>query len=249
MAVGNFEPCNKITRKWEGGDVNHPDDPGGLTSRGVTAARGAEFRKAKGLAPKTVTKWTDAEVTAFYISEFWNVMGCDRLAYGVDLSTYDAGVNSGPSRARKWLLAAIGSDDMTTIKRMCAKRLGFVQGLRTWKTFGKGWARRIAGIEASAVSMWLAGYKVKAPEKVLHAEAEKADRAVEDHKTAGKAATGGSVAVGAGDAAVQGAVNWWLVGGVGLALAAVLALVAVKIMQNRERASAYSAAAFNVAAR
>jgi lysozyme family protein len=37
-------------------------------------------------------------------------------------------------------------------KRICAKRLGFMQPLNIWKTFGRSWARRLADIEAKGVA-------------------------------------------------------------------------------------------------
>jgi len=240
VAKGNFSACNAITRKWEGGDVNHPDDPGGLTSRGVTAARGASWRKKMGMAPKVVTAWSDTEVDAFYRSEFWDNMNCEGLEFGVDLCTYDSGVNSGPSRGRKWLLASLGGDAVSTIQRMCAARLSFVQGLKIWKTFGKGWARRIAGIEASAVSMWLVASKQPDPAGRLVAEAGAAGDKAATQGKAGGAAMGGAVVTVGGDAVIQGAVNWWLVGGLGVAIVAVVVIFAVKEMQNRERAAAYN---------
>lgn len=243
MAKGNFPNCNAITRKWEGGDVNHPADPGGLTSRGVTAARGAQYRKLRRLPPKPVTQWTNDEVDQFYYDEFWTAMECERLACGVDLAVYDAGVNSGPGRARRWLGTSIGGVPIDTIKSICKARLSFVQGLKTWRVFGKGWARRIAGIEASAVSMWLVWSKRPYPTDVLRDEADIAeDRADVQQKAPGAVVAGGAT-VGGGDAIVNGAVNWWLVAAIALGVAAAVAAASVVAYRNRARASAYRAEA------
>jgi lysozyme family protein len=48
-------------------------------------------------------------------------------------------------------IASIGGPDYDTVARICPKRLGFMQPLNIWKTFGRGWARRLADIEAKGV--------------------------------------------------------------------------------------------------
>ena len=52
------------------------------------------------------------------------------------------------SRGIKWLKASVGSSDHTvTARAICRKRLSFMQSLKIWKTFGKGWSNRVADIE------------------------------------------------------------------------------------------------------
>jgi len=38
------------------------------------------------------------------------------------------------------------------IAKVCARRLAFMQSLRTWNTFGKGWARRVAAVQRAQPS-------------------------------------------------------------------------------------------------
>ena len=38
MSAENFIPCLNMLLKHEGGFVNHPSDPGGMTNLGVTKA-------------------------------------------------------------------------------------------------------------------------------------------------------------------------------------------------------------------
>jgi lysozyme family protein len=142
----NFQNCLAVTLGYEGGWSDHPSDPGGATMKGITLAT---YRRFKPGATKTDLRNISNETVAkIYRTDYWDKVGGDRLAAGVDLATFDAGVNSGPGRARQWLMAAIGGPDHYTVKRVCAKRLGFMRSLAIWNTFGNGWSRRVAGIEA-----------------------------------------------------------------------------------------------------
>jgi lysozyme family protein len=88
----------------------------------------------------------------------------------LDFAVFDYCVNSGPARAAKTLqsvagvrtdgrigritLAAIGaSDPAHLIRTYCRKRLSFLQGLRTFAVFGRGWRRRVNETETLALGM------------------------------------------------------------------------------------------------
>jgi lysozyme family protein len=90
-----------------------------------------------------------------YTTKYWKTpyYDCDTLASGVDLSVFDFGVNSGPARAKKYLDQSIGGSPTDTIIKLNDKRLAFLQGLRTWGSFGVGWGRRVAGIKAKSLDM------------------------------------------------------------------------------------------------
>lgn len=260
MAHNNYPLCKPITLVWEGGDVNHPDDPGGFTSRGVTAGAGASYRKRKGLPPKAVNLWTAKEVDQFYYDDYWMGVNAELLPYGVDLATFDAGVMSGPSRGAKWLQRAVGAkqdgrvgpetirltaanDPGATIRKMCGYRLSFVQGLGTWKVFGKGWSRRIADIEAKGVAMWLrmgAGWSADKTADEMARQAGAAQGKAADNSKGAAGAGGGGAVVGGGDIAAGGTGWLWVVVAVAV-VAAVLLLV--RAGQNRARAAAYEAEA------
>lgn len=240
MALGNFLRCHDVTAKWEGGWSDHPSDPGGKTMYGITLAKFREhYPNGTAAQLRNISRKTALDI---YQKDFWRPLACETLHAGVDLAVYDAGVNSGPARAKKWLVASAGGSAAQTVKAICAKRLGFVQSLKIWKTFGKGWSRRIADIEAKGVAWAMAA--TAAPSTVtknrLGTEAEDAA------KKAGKQAGGGAAAGGGGGyVAVEQAdqfASWALLGFVAL-IVIVAGVLIWRASINKTRAAAYAAEA------
>lgn len=241
MAAGNFEKCHAVTAKWEGGWSDHPADPGGKTMYGITEAVYHAWLKSQGKAKRSVRYITKAEAKKIFRANYWDAVNAERLAPGVDLATYDAAVNSGPGRAKQWLMASIGGPDEQTVKNICKKRLSFVQGLSTWKTFGKGWLNRITDIEATGVK-WALEAKGKSQAEVKR-ELDKEAQSAAKKSTAqagGGVAAGGSSAVSPEMAdQVAGSVLAGLIF-VGVVIAAFLIFRAVV---NKRREKAYREAA------
>lgn len=262
MAKGNFPACLAVTLKHEGGWSDHPKDPGGATMKGVTIGT---FRAFKG---RQVTKdelraISDDDLQAIYKKGYWAPISGDFLPKGVDLAVFDYGVNSGPARAVRALQGLVGvtqdgrvgpktvraastavrGDEL--VKKLCAQRLSFVRGLATWSTFGRGWTRRIAEIEAVGVSMWLSANATPAGRKMgLEAEAERAAKAAKTQSATATAAGAGGVTGGATDIALDPSMLL-----IGLAALVVVAgALFVKARSNRARAVAYAVAAAEVAA-
>lgn len=196
-----FEICQAITAKWEGGWSDHPADPGGKTMYGITETRWHEYQDKLKVKRTPVRNVTLAQAFKFYRGEFWLACGADKLFPGVDLAVYDASVNSGVSRGRKWLLASAGSNDHSeTVKKICRARLSFMQSLKIWKTFGKGWGRRVADIEARGVAMALAAMGLSAAQVREKAQVE-AVASEKQASSAKKAATTSATAASAPAAA------------------------------------------------
>ncbi len=255
MAKGNLAACLKVSLVHEGGWSDHPSDPGGATMKGITIGRYREYYPNATKADLRAISETDLQ--RIYRDDYWNKVRGDDLPYGVDLATNDFGINSGPSRAARYLQAVLGvkqdgaignetveaarkADGKATIQKLCAKRLGFVQALGTFAVFGKGWSRRIADIEAKAVAMWLArgGTMTAETRKELNGEATKAGKAANTAKNAGK----GTVILGGGGTAATNP-DWLLIA---CLIAGTLILAGVlifKARQHRDRSEAYAAAA------
>ena len=165
-----FETCLSETLKWEGGWSNHPHDTGGATMRGIIQRVYDAWRKRNNLPRRSVRAIEEAELQAIYRENYWQLVRGDELPEGIDLAVFDYGVNSGPSRAVSHLQeilnikvdgnmgpvtidAVNAADPVDTVKKLCERRRKFVRQIKSYPTFGKGWNRRIDGIEQVACAM------------------------------------------------------------------------------------------------
>lgn len=171
MANTNFSSALKEILKHEGGFVNHPADPGGITNLGVTK-RAYEAYVGRTVSEAEMKKLTPTVVAPFYKTQYWDRVRGDELPAGIDLCVFDFGVNAGPGRAIKLLQRLIGVADDGVIgpmtvnaTRAFAERHGvdyvitqyqqlrrnYYKSLSTFKVFGKGWLRRVDEVEKTAL--------------------------------------------------------------------------------------------------
>ena len=154
MTQANREAAIKATLKWEGGYSNDAADPGGPTMYGITIADARKYWKKNATAADVKAMPLDIAVD-IYRTKYWKTTyyDCDKLASGVDLAVFDFGVNSGPSRAKKYLDASLGSSDTATVNKIFDKREEFLRGLSTFPVFGKGWMNRTKDLRKVALGM------------------------------------------------------------------------------------------------
>jgi lysozyme family protein len=164
-----FDLCFHHVIKHEGGYVAHPADPGGHTNLGVTKAAWEEYL-GKEVSVDDIKALTPEGVKGFYKTKYWDVIKGDELPPGVDYAVFDYAVNSGPARAARTLQECVGAtkdgsigpktialvkerDAAKLVQDVCDARLVFLQQLRHFETFGRGWARRVAEVSRNAVEM------------------------------------------------------------------------------------------------
>lgn len=173
MASGNFNNCLKVILHHEGGFVNHPRDPGGMTNLGVTKKVYEEWIGHK-VSEQIMRKLTPALVGPLYRKKYWDVLKCDGLPKGLDLCVFDFGVNAGTNRSARYLqrIAGVAEDGVIgpkTLRALTNKtvelgvnalidgfqdaRRTYYRKLNTFPTFGRGWLRRVDEVEASAKAM------------------------------------------------------------------------------------------------
>ena len=140
-------------------------------------------------------------MSAIYESEYWLASGADKQPAGLDLSLFDGSVNSGVGQGKKWLAKAraAGPETQAQVHAFAAARLSMLEALKTWRTFGKGWAARVAGVEAKALRMALTDHP--APATVIQAKAVVAQDSSASAKTQATVSGAGAVVVAAGMAA------------------------------------------------
>jgi lysozyme family protein len=170
-----FDICYASVIRAEGGFVNDPRDPGGMTKLGVTK-RAWEAYTGHPVTEAEMRAFTPASVAPFYRANYWNPVHGDSLPPALALCLFHVSVNAGPRRAAKLLQTvvgatsdgAIGPATIAAVTKATSARVAglatlvgaFQDGLRayyrslsTFPTFGKGWLNRAAAVEKEALGM------------------------------------------------------------------------------------------------
>ena len=165
----NWQKSFELMLQSEGGFVNHPSDPGGMTNLGVIKAtweswvgREVDEAEMRGLTPENVEP--------LYKERYWDAVRGDELPMGLDYLMFDFAVNAGAGRAIKTLQTAVGVtpdggfgpitmaavqavDPVELIERFSQAKENFYRSLTTFSTFGKGWLNRVADVKLKASAM------------------------------------------------------------------------------------------------
>lgn len=140
----SFEIALGYTLKFEGGYVNNPVDPGGATNKGITQSVYDAYRVQKNLPKQHVKLIFDTEVKEIYLNQYWNVAGCDKLEDKLSIVVFDAAVNHGPGRAKKWLMITTDPKKYLDIRQEFFKKI--VANKPSQSIFLKGWLNRVEGL-------------------------------------------------------------------------------------------------------
>ena len=251
MAKGNFAPALADVLVHEGGYTADRRDPGNWTGGkvGVGVLKGTKKGISAAAFPHLDIKaLNDNQIADIYEARYWRPIRGDELPGGIDLSTMDYAVNSGVSRSAKDLqrvlqvavdgiigpatiLAAKSSDPRTVIKAHCGRRMSFLKSLAIWNTFGKGWSRRVANVEAKALS-WVSG------KAQLEADAKAARDKAAAQGTGAAVGTGGGI--GADQVPDLAGLPVWVIVAI---VAAIAAPLIIRAIVNAQRASALASVA------
>lgn len=158
----------------EGGFVNDPRDPGGMTNLGVTARQWQAWT-GHGVNEAVMRSLTPAAVGNFYRSGYWHAIAGEELPIALALAVFDFAVNAGPSRAVFELQELVGAHAdgkagpatlravqayaagiglARLIDRYCDARADFYRTLERFPIYGKGWLARIELVRREAKA-WL----------------------------------------------------------------------------------------------
>lgn len=169
MTASNYDACLAGVLESEGGYSNDEGDPGGPTKYGITIIDARKYWMPNATA-SDVKAMPLSIAKSIYRSKYWQAVRGDDLPSGVDYAVFDYGVNSGVGRAAKVLrellhlpagstiddatvAAARKADATVLVSNICAERLEFLEGLRTWSTFGRGWGSRVAKVKSASIAM------------------------------------------------------------------------------------------------
>ena len=148
--MGDFQHCIDRILAEEGGQSNHPADPGGLTKFGISQHAYPTLDMAH---------LTLADAEALYRRDYWQPIQGDSLPPGLDLLMLDCAVNQGVVTAIRLLQQSlqIRDDGLLGPKTLTAAEVAMPDVLDAFAaeralryefnkneaTFGRGWYRRL----------------------------------------------------------------------------------------------------------
>jgi len=165
----NFEKSLELVLQHEGGYINHPSDPGGMTNLGVTQRVWEDYVGHK-VDEATMRSLTKEMVSPLYRKQYWDAVHGDQLPSGADYLAFDFSVNAGAFRCIKTIQRAlnitadgvIGPVTLKAIQETNAEEFidnftdakeSFYKGLANFQTFGRGWFNRSAKSKKAAEGM------------------------------------------------------------------------------------------------
>jgi lysozyme family protein len=170
----DFDKAMKIELVFEGGCCDDPIDPGGRTNQGIIQREFSAYLRAKGEEARDVYTMTDAERDEIYRKQYGDKIHFDDLPPGVDIVILDGAINSGVGQSIKWAQRSLGltadgvmgvvtmeaiqnyGDHDVLIAAICARRMLFLKGLKTFYHFGPGWTKRVEKLK-SVGQAWAMG--------------------------------------------------------------------------------------------
>lgn len=175
----DFDFCFEQVVGHEGGYTDDRRDRGNWTSGQIGAGmlKGTKYGiSAMSYPTLNIKDLTLDQARAIYFKDYWRPSGAELCPQGPSLLVFDAAVNAGNLRARKWLQAACGTPadgviGPNTRKALYAKLArdpkGFMrefQAQRTWHhmkldslddVYGLGWSRRICDVLMVATEVFM----------------------------------------------------------------------------------------------
>ena len=165
----NWDKCFDLVIVNEGGYVDNSSDPGGATNWGCTKVVWEKYVGHQ-VTKDDIKALTKEDVKPLYKRNYWDAIHGDAIPSGLDYCLFDAAINSGVGSASKWIQTIVGVpadgaignntisaitqiNPVTLINEFSEKRLAFLQRLKTWPVFGKGWGKRVEQVRTKSLDM------------------------------------------------------------------------------------------------
>jgi len=153
----------------EGGFVDNKLDPGGATNWGCTQAVWEQYVGHR-VTVEDIKNLTKEDVKPLYKKRYWDAIHGDALPSGLDYCIFDCAINSGVGRAAKFIQEIVGVpadgaignntiaaivqiNPVTAINEFSDKRQAFLESLKTFPVFGKGWTKRVTDVRIKSLDM------------------------------------------------------------------------------------------------
>jgi lysozyme family protein len=152
----------------EGGYVNHPEDPGGPTMRGIAWNYNAGWLKENGYpTPESIKNLTKDDAIRCYYERYWLASGAQGLT-DPDMSYLhlDSAVQHGASKAKEFLrslpknprsfdFSGGKNKDLgeALFQLYLAERLEYYAVIKKFPNFGRGWMNRAAAVLRNAAKI------------------------------------------------------------------------------------------------
>ncbi len=173
----SFNAALAFVQRWEGGWVDDPHDPGGVTKWGITIrtllANGLDMNNDGIVNRKDIIDMTPEQAGKIYYRDYWLAAACPRLPSPLALPVYDCAVNQGVKRASRILQKSVGAnvdgiigsqtiaavnlhwkrDPTRLLGEFCARRAVHYSSLSQILRYGLGWFRRLFDAHGVAMKM------------------------------------------------------------------------------------------------
>lgn len=131
-----FARALQFLLKIEGGYVNDPHDSGGETNFGISK---------QAYPDEDIAGMTKARAGELYYRDYWLPAGCNPLPFDMALCVFDAAVNCGVGKAKRWLMLCEG----VPMKYLALREKYYytlVKRKPPKKRYLKGWLNRLTAV-------------------------------------------------------------------------------------------------------
>jgi lysozyme family protein len=152
-----FDTAVKHVLAYEGGLVDNPKDPGGITKFGIS------YRSYPEYGVDGIKALTKQQAMDIYLEDYWDAVNCSELPDSLRLMVFDCAVNQGVYFAVTALQSAVsvkadgifGNDTRRAVREtseeVALRKLALNRYYRyarnpNWDVFGDGWMSRLLSV-------------------------------------------------------------------------------------------------------
>ena len=132
----NFRVAMAFVRKWEGGYVNDPDDPGGETKYGISK---------RAYPQEDIKNLTRERAEFLYKRDYWDPLDLDKYPQDKAIVLFNVAVNMGKERAKDF---AERGNYVAAIAAIRAFYADLIARKPRMKKYEKGWENRTRDLES-----------------------------------------------------------------------------------------------------